>query len=49
MLGYYPTDTVLLIGPDRNAEGMAIGLGCVVVCVLSKFYWKFFLAGNSNI
>ena len=20
-------------GPDRNAEGMAIGFGCVVVCV----------------
>ena len=40
-------------GPDRNAEGMAIGFGCVVVVCLclcvSKFFWKFFLAGNSNI
>ena len=38
------------IGPDRYAEGMAIGFGCgvvvvvvVVVVCLSKFFWNFFL------
>ena len=38
----------VLIGPDRNAEGMAIGFGCVVcvsVCV-SKFFWNFFFGGK---
>ena len=33
-------------GPDRNAEGMAIGFGCVVVCLN---FFGIFLAGNSNI
>ena len=32
-------------GPDRNAEGMAIGFGCVVVCVS---VCSEFLAGNLN-
>ena len=34
-------------GPDRNAEGMAIGFGCVVVCVsvcclnfIGNFFWR---------
>ena len=36
------------IGPDRNAEGMAIGFGCVVVVCLIFFGNSEFLAGNSN-
>ena len=36
-------------GPDRNAEGMAIGFGCVCVLfvvVCPNFFAKFFFGGN---
>ena len=43
----------ILVGPDRNAEGVAIGFGCVVCCVcvccvLSKFFWNFFFCNMED-
>ena len=45
------TGVAAFIGPDRYAEGVAIGFGCVVVVVVVclNFFGIFFLAGNSNI